>query len=66
MVSRRTELIVAFIGTAILCVFIIGLAISISTGFAGFVGGLPFTIIIIGVLGMAIYDFWDETLRKKK
>lgn len=66
MVSKRTELIVALIGTAILCIFIIGLAISISTGFAGFLGGLPFTVIIIGVLGMAIYDFWDETIREKK
>lgn len=65
MLSRRTQIIAAFIGTALLCTFIIGLAISISTGFAGFWGGLPFTIIVIVVLSMAVYDFWDETIRNK-
>ena len=45
---------------------LICLAISISTGFAGFWGGLAFTIIVVVVLLMAIYDFWDETVRRKK
>jgi hypothetical protein len=45
--------------------FVIGLSISISTGFAGFLGGLPFTIITVFVLGLVIYDFWDQCLRKK-
>jgi len=56
---------VALIATALLITFIVGLAISISNGFAGFWGGLPFWIIIIIVLSMAIYDFWDECVRKK-
>ena len=47
-------------------IFIIGLAHSISTGFAGFWGGLPFVIIALIVLSMAGYDFWDECLRKKR
>jgi len=46
-------------------IFIGGLSKSISSGFAGFYGGLPFMIIAIVVCGMAVYDFWDECVRKK-
>ncbi|MEH6834775.1 MULTISPECIES: hypothetical protein [Falsihalocynthiibacter] len=63
--SYGTKLIMGLIGTTILCVFIGGLSKSISTGFAGFYGGLPFMIIAIVVCGMAVYDFWDECVRKK-
>lgn len=65
MLSNRIRLIVGLIATALLVVFIIGLAHSISTGFAGFWGGLPFWIIALVVLAMACYDFWDECLRKR-
>ena len=65
MITRLVLIIVALIATALLITFIVGLAISISNGFAGFWGGLPFWIIIIFVLSMAIYDFWDECVRKK-
>jgi len=54
-----------FIGTSILCIFVGGLSQSISTGFAGFYGGLPFMIIAIVVCAAAVYDFWDECIRKK-
>jgi hypothetical protein len=57
--------IAAIIGTSLLLVFIIGLANSISTGFAGFWGGLPFWVIALAVLSMALYDLWDECFRKK-
>lgn len=63
--SYTVKLIVGLIGTTILCVFIGGLSQSISSGFAGFYGGLPFMIIAIVVCAMAIYDFWDECVRKK-
>jgi hypothetical protein len=63
--SYGIKLVVGLIGTTILCVFIGGLSQSISSGFAGFYGGLPFMIIAIVVCGMAIYDFWDECVRKK-
>jgi hypothetical protein len=63
--SYTVKLIAGLIGTATLCIFIGGLSQSISTGFAGFVGGAPFMIIAILVCGMAIYDFWDECVRKK-
>jgi hypothetical protein len=63
--SYITKLIVGLFGTAGLCLFIGGLSQSISTGFAGFVGGSPFMIIAIVVCCMAVYDFYDECIRKK-
>jgi len=45
--------------------FIIGLAWSISTGFAGFWGGLPFWVIAIAVLAMMVYDYWDDCVKVK-
>ncbi len=57
--------ITGFIGLGLLFIFILGLAHSISTGFAGFWGGLPFLIIAIAVLSMVAYDYWDECIRKR-
>ena len=65
MLTKKVKIAVAFLATALLVVFIIGLANSISTGFAGFWGGLPLWVISITVLSMAVYDFWDECIRKK-
>jgi len=65
MLNKQTKIIVALIATVLMSVFIIGLAHSISTGFAGFWGGLPFWIISIVVLAMAIYNFWEECFKKK-
>ncbi|MEM9602847.1 MAG: hypothetical protein AAGA11_08290 [Pseudomonadota bacterium] len=63
--SRSVHILVALIGTALMMTFVIGLSHSISTGFAGFRGGLPFMIIAVFVIALALYDFWDETVRKK-
>ena len=63
--SYITKLIVGLFGTVGLCIFIGGLSQSISTGFAGFVGGAPFMIIAIVVCAMAVYDYYDECIRKK-
>ena len=63
--SYRVKLITGLIGTALFLIFIGGLSHSISTGFAGFIGGLPFMIIAIVVCAGALYDFWDECVRKK-
>ncbi|TMM51046.1 hypothetical protein [Sulfitobacter sabulilitoris] len=63
--SYTVKLITGFIGTALLLVFIGGLSHSVSSGFAGFMGGLPFMIIAIIVCAAAVYDFWDECVRKK-
>ena len=66
MISRADKIIVGLIATAIMITFIVGLAHSISTGFAGFWGGLPFWVISVSVLSMAVYNFWEDCVRKKK
>ena len=64
--SRPITIIVALIGTALMMTFVLGLSQSISSGFAGFYGGLPFMIIAIFVILMAIYDFCEEAVRKPR
>ena len=64
--TRLITIIVAAIGTALMMTFVIGLSYSISTGFAGFKGGLPFMIIAIFVICLALYDFWEDALNKDK
>ncbi len=66
MKTNKVKLVTGFIGFAALATFILGLAYSISTGFAGFWGGLPFWIIAVFVLLLATYDFWDECIRKNR
>lgn len=62
--SPKIKAIVATIGTALMMVFVLGLSYSISTGFAGFWGGFPFMVIAIFVIGLAVYDLWEEGIRK--
>ena len=62
---RPVGVVTGFIARASVIAFIIGLAWSISTGFAGFWGGLPFWIISLAVLSMLVYDYWDSCLRRK-
>ncbi len=64
--SRLVTIIVAIIGTGLMMTFVIGLSHSISIGFAGFYGGLPFMIIAIFVICLALYDLWEEAIRKDK
>jgi len=66
MNSKLINIITGLIGFALVATFVIGLAHSVSTGFAGFKGGLPFTIIVAFVLLMAFYDFWDQCIRRKR
>ena len=65
MISPLIKLMTAGIGTLLVMVFVFGLAESISSGFVGFWGGMPFWIIATTVMLMALYDFYDETIRKK-
>ncbi len=65
MSQGRIDLISGAIGSTLLMVFIIGLAESISSGAAGFWGGLPFWVIVIFSLILVWYDFWDSCVRKK-
>ena len=53
---KFSEKITIVIGIALVSMFVIGLAWSISTGLAGFWRGLPFWVIIIIVLILLIYD----------
>jgi hypothetical protein len=62
--SRLVKLIVALIGTGLMMTFVLGLAHSISTGFAGFWGGLPFVVIAVLVISLALYDLWEDAIRK--
>jgi len=52
MISRPIKIIVALLATLLMSTFILGLAYSISNGFAGFWGGLPFWIISVLILCM--------------
>ena len=64
--SRPVKFIVALIGTSLMMTFVIGLSHSISTGFAGFWGGFPFMVIAGFVICLALYDLWEETIKKDK
>ena len=63
---KSVRMVTGFVATMGVISFIIGLAWSISTGFAGFWGGLPFWVIVLFVLCLAIYDFWEECVLGKK
>ena len=65
MSANSLEKIFGLIGVILVTGFVLGLAESISSGAAGFWGGLPFWIICIAVLVLVVYDFWDTCLRKK-
>ena len=60
------EKISGLLGSFIVTIFVLGLAESISSGAAGFWGGLPFWIICLSILPLIFYDFWDSCFRKKK
>jgi len=53
---KLSERITIFIGIALVGIFVIGLAWSISTGLAGFWRGLPFWFIVIFCMCLLIYD----------
>lgn len=66
MISRGMNIVTGLVGLALVATFTIGLSKSISSGFAGFMGGLPFAIIVAFVLSLAAYDFYDSCIKKKK
>ena len=53
---KLSEKIIIFLGIALVSIFVIGLAWSISTGLAGFWRGLPFWVIIIFCLYLLVVD----------
>lgn len=66
MTSKMTIIIAGLIGFGLMATFTIGLSLSISQGFAGFYGGLPFAIIVGFVLILALYDLFDSAIRNKQ
>lgn len=66
MLTKKIRTALAIFATVVFGVFIFGLSHSISTGFAGFWGGLPFAVIAIFVFSMALYDVWNDTMRNEK
>jgi len=65
MSPATIEKVFGLIGTILVAAFVLGLAESISSGAAGFWGGLPFWIICFTVLTLVAYDFWDSCFRRK-
>ncbi len=65
MSAATLEKIFGVIGVLLIAAFVLGLAESISSGAAGFWGGLPFWVICFAVLTLVVYDFWDTCLKKK-
>ena len=53
---KLSEKITIVLGIALVAIFVIGLAWSISTGLAGFWRGLPFWFIVIFCLYLLIID----------
>ncbi len=65
MLDRKSKIVLGLIGTTLVSVFVLGLAYSISTGFAGFWGGLPCWIIALFVLSLAVTDYVQECILDK-
>ena len=59
------EKVFGLIGVILVTAFVLGLAESITSGAAGFWGGLPYWVICFMVLILVVYDFWETCLRKK-
>ena len=53
---KFSEKVTIILGIALVAIFVIGLAWSISTGLAGFWRGLPFWVIVIFCLYLLITD----------
>ena len=65
MFAEKIKLVSGIVGSVLVAVFVLGLAESISSGAAGFWGGLPFWVICFTVLPLVFYDLWDTCIRKK-
>jgi hypothetical protein len=64
MLAKTFEKVFGLVGVILITGFVLGLAESISSGAAGFWGGLPFWVICLSVLVLVFYDFWNTCLRK--
>ncbi len=65
MSAAALEKIFGLIAVLLVGAFVFGLAESISSGAAGFWGGLPFWVITVTIVLLIAYDYWDSCFRKK-
>ena len=65
MLEKVLEKLFGLVGVILVTGFVLGLAESISSGAAGFWGGLPFWVICFTILSLVFYDFWHTCVRKK-
>ncbi len=65
MPANILERIFGLLGFLMVAAFVLGLAESISSGAAGFWGGLPFWVICLAILPLIFFDYWDTCFRKK-
>ena len=66
MTSPIVRIVTGLVGFVLVATFVLGLSHSISTGFAGFWGGLPFMVITLVVLALVAYDYWDQCVRRRR
>ncbi|NQV48539.1 MAG: hypothetical protein HQ504_12275 [Rhodospirillaceae bacterium] len=66
MSSSTIDRIAGLLGALLVSTFVLGLADSISSGAAGFWGGLPFWVICLTVLPLTFFAYWDTCFRKKQ
>ena len=60
--DQTVDKIAGTIGISLVALFVLGLAESITSGFAGFWGGLPFWVISVSILALVAYDFWTSCI----
>jgi hypothetical protein len=65
MSAKTLDRIFGLLGFLMIAAFVLGLAASISSGAAGFWGGLPFWVICLTILPLILFDYWDTCFRKK-
>ena len=65
MSAATLEKIFGLIAVLLVGAFVFGLAESISSGAAGFWGGLPFWVITVTIMVLIVYNYWDSCLRRK-
>jgi len=61
---KLSEKFTIFLGIALVGIFVIGLAWSISTGLAGFERSIPFWIIVIFCIFLLFYDSYKAIVKK--
>ena len=66
MSDQTVDRIAGLIGIVLVSAFVLGLAEGITAGLTGFWGGLPFWIISLAILPLAMYDYWTTCVRRKK